>query len=389
MMGKKFSNSYLAYFLMYNFYFLSNSLFSTLISVYMLDKGYTAGQVSIVVSASFFSSMLAQPIMGLLTDTLGIKRVSLISFFLIILGDIFFMEADNLWLLAIWYSFVLMLINGVGTVMDVLATQSPYKYGKIRIWGTIGYAVGSQLAGLIYKNISPQAIYLVFIGTMLLSILGVLGMNPKRDKLTKKSEKRGHSLFSAILKNRTYLFYLFLVALYSGVGNTGHTYIPSMLEFSGLSVDWATTVVAVSVLCEAPLIFYSYLFMDKIAVKKLLYICLGMMLLQYAVYALNFGLGSKIVVTLLSKHASGMVLTMLSLRIVANLVDEKYLVTAFALLQTGRNLGTIFIQNMSGSILDRFGYGSMNFMLAAIIGLVLLLALFLKVPEKKNQNLFG
>ena len=113
------------------------------------------------------------------------------------------------------------------------------------------------------------------------------------------------------------------------------------------------------------------------------------MLLQYAVYALNFGLGSKIVVTLLSKHASGMVLTMLSLRIVANLVDEKYLVTAFALLQTGRNLGTIFIQNMSGSILDRFGYGSMNFMLAAIIGLVLLLALFLKVPEKKNQNLFG
>ena len=375
-MGKKFSNSYLAYFLMYNFYFLSNSLFSTLISVYMLDKGYTAGQVSIVVSASFFSSMLAQPIMGLLTDTLGIKRVSLISFFLIILGDIFFMEADNLWLLAIWYSFV-------------LATQSPYKYGKIRIWGTIGYAVGSQLAGLIYKNISPQAIYLVFIGTMLLSIIGVLGMNPKRDRLTKKAEKRGHSLFSAILKNRTYLFYLFLVALYSGVGNTGHTYIPSMLESSGLSVDWATTVVAVSVLCEAPLIFYSYLFMDKIAVKKLLYICLGMMLLQYAVYAVNFGLGSKIAVTLLSKHASGMVLTMLSLRIVANLVDEKYLVTAFALLQTGRNLGTIFIQNMSGSILDGFGYGSMNFMLAAIIGLVLLLALFLKVPEKENQNLFG
>ena len=35
-------------------------------------------------------------------------------------------------------------------------------------------------------------------------------MNPKRDRLTKKSEKRGHSLFSAILKNRTYLFYLFV-----------------------------------------------------------------------------------------------------------------------------------------------------------------------------------
>ena len=120
---KKFQNSYFVYFLMYNFYFLSLSLFSTLISVYMLDKGYTAGQVSIVVSASFFSSMLAQPIMGMLNDTLGIKRVSLVSFGLIILGAIFFMQADNLWLLTICYSFVLMLINGVSTVMDVLATQ--------------------------------------------------------------------------------------------------------------------------------------------------------------------------------------------------------------------------------------------------------------------------
>ena len=96
-MGKKFSNSYFAYFLMYNFYFLSLSLFSTLISVYMLDKGYTAGQVSIVVSASFFSSMLAQPIMGLLNDTLGIKRVSLVSFGLIIMGDIFFQSFSSIY----------------------------------------------------------------------------------------------------------------------------------------------------------------------------------------------------------------------------------------------------------------------------------------------------
>ena len=37
------------------------------------------------------------------------------------------------------------------------------------------------------------------------------------------------------------------MALYSGVGNTGHTYIPSMLEHSSLSVNMATTVVAISV----------------------------------------------------------------------------------------------------------------------------------------------
>lgn len=100
------------------------------------------------------------------------------------------MQANNLLLLTIWYSAVLMLINGVNPVMDVLAARSPYTYGKIRIWGTFGYAMGSQLAGLIYKFISPQAIFIVFIGMMCVSILGVLGIDPKHDQPRKRLNKR-------------------------------------------------------------------------------------------------------------------------------------------------------------------------------------------------------
>ena len=389
-MFRKFQNSYFAYFLMYNFYFLSYSLFSTLISVYMLDKGYSASQVSLVVSVSFFSSMIVQPIMGVLNDAIGIKKVTIYSFLLIIVGAIFFMQANNLLLLTIWYSAVLMLVNGVNPVMDVLAAQSPYTYGKIRIWGTFGYAMGSQLAGLIYKFISPQTIFIVFIGMMCVSILGVLGIEPKQDQPRKKTKQtKNDSYIGQIFKNKTYLFYLVIVALYSGVGNTGHTYIPSMLEHSGLSVNMATTVVAISVICESPLIFFSYLFMDKIPIKKLLYIPLGILLLQYVIYGLDLGLTSKILLTLMSKHATGMLLIMVTLKIVANVVDEKYLVTAIALVQTARNLGTILIQNIAGDIIDKSGYEMMSFFLAGVMIVVLVLAFFLKVPNKPNQKLFG
>lgn len=389
-MFRKFQDSYFAYFLMYNFYFLSYSLFSTLISVYMLDKGYSASQVSLVVSASFFSSMIVQPIMGVLNDMIGIKKVTIYSFLLIIVGAIFFMQANNLLLLTVWYSAVLMLVNGVNPVMDVLAAQSPYTYGKIRIWGTFGYAMGSQLAGLIYKFISPQAIFIVFIGMMCVSILGVLGIDPKHDQPRQKTKQtKNDSYIGQIFKNKTYLFYLLIVALYSGVGNTGHTYIPSMLEHSGLSVNMATTVVAISVICESPLIFFSYLFMDKIPIKKLLYIPLGILLLQYVIYGLDLGLTSKILLTLMSKHATGMLLIMVTLKIVANVVDEKYLVTAIALVQTARNLGTILIQNIAGDLIDQSGYEMMSFFLAGVMIAVIILVAFLKIPERKNQNLFG
>ena len=389
-MFRKFQNSYFAYFLMYNFYFLSYSLFSTLISVYMLDKGYSASQVSLVVSASFFSSMIVQPLMGILNDKIGIKKVTIYSFLLINIAAIFFMQANNLLLLTVWYSAVLMLVNGVNPVMDVLAARSPYTYGKIRIWGTFGYAMGSQLAGLIYKFISPQAIFIVFIGMMCVSILGVFGIEPKHNQGSKKAtQMKNDSSIGKIFKNKTYLFYLLIVALYSGVGNTGHTYIPSMLEHSGLSVNMATTVVAISVICESPLIFFSYLFMDKVPIKKLLYIPLGILLLQYVIYGLDLGLTSKILLTLMSKHATGMLLIMVTLKIVANIVDENYLVTAIALVQTARNLGTILIQNIAGDIIDKSGYEMMSFFLAGVMVLVLVLAFFLKVPNKSNQKLFG
>ncbi|WP_368399896.1 MFS transporter [Streptococcus anginosus] len=389
-MFRKFQNSYFAYFLMYNFYFLAYALFSTLISVYMLDKGYSASQVSLVVSASFFSSMIVQPLMGILNDKIGIKKVTIYSFLLINIAAIFFMQANNLLLLTVWYSAVLMLVNGVNPVMDVLAARSPYTYGKIRIWGTFGYAMGSQLAGLIYKFISPQAIFIVFIGMMCVSILGVFGIDPKHNQGSKKAtQMKNDSSIGKIFKNKTYLFYLLIVALYSGVGNTGHTYIPSMLEHSGLSVNMATTVVAISVICESPLIFFSYLFMDKVPIKKLLYIPLGILLLQYVIYGLDLGLTSKILLTLMSKHATGMLLIMVTLKIVANIVDENYLVTAIALVQTARNLGTILIQNIAGDIIDKSGYEMMSFFLAGVMVLVLVLAFFLKMPNKPNQKLFG
>ena len=103
-MQKKFHNSYLAHFLLFNFFFLAYSLFSTLISVYMQDLGYSNAQVSLLVSSSFFASMLAQPIFGVLSDALGIKKIFLFSFLVMMVGAVFFMKATQLWQLLVWYS---------------------------------------------------------------------------------------------------------------------------------------------------------------------------------------------------------------------------------------------------------------------------------------------
>ncbi|MBR3228490.1 MAG: MFS transporter, partial [Erysipelotrichaceae bacterium] len=77
---KGYRNSYLSYLLMYVFYFLSMSISSSLISVYLMSKGYSGTEVSLVVSGSYFSSMILQPFFGILYDRYNIKKLNLLLF---------------------------------------------------------------------------------------------------------------------------------------------------------------------------------------------------------------------------------------------------------------------------------------------------------------------
>ncbi len=106
----------------------------------------------------------------------------------VIIGGVFgFLWAPNLFWLTVFYGIVLVCLNGTAPMMEVFATQSPYAFGKIRVWGTIGYSVGVQIAGWVYHQFSPQAVYYTVLITIVLSIfcLSAVRMKDKRDSYRK------------------------------------------------------------------------------------------------------------------------------------------------------------------------------------------------------------
>ena len=165
-----------------------------------------------------------------------------------------------------------------------------------------------------------------------------------------------------LLNNRPYLFFIILIGLASGVGNIGHTYIPELLMDSGLPVQLASTVVALSVVVEAPLIFFSDRFMDHWSLRVLIALPIGILFAQYAVYALPSPVFLKVVLTLLSKHTTGMVLIMVSLRFIAQQVNGKDQVLAMAIVQGARYLGTILLQPVAAFCIEKGGYQVMSFL---------------------------
>lgn len=381
-MLKRYKNSYLSYFLMYNFYYLSWAVFSALISVYLLDKGFKASEVSLVVSTSFLTSMIFQPVIGMLSDCFYVKKVNFVLFGLAALGGLAFMFADSLIAIIIGYSFVLTLINGTTPVMEKVASSSPYQYGKIRIWGTIGYAIGSWLAGMIYQCISPSAIFVCFIITMTLCIIGLLGTETPDDLAQEKEEK---TKTSTLFHNHKYLYYLVIASVFQGITNMANTYIPAMFQNDGLPVNIVSTILSFAVICEAPLVLFSHKFMDKLSNKKLLIIAYTMI----SSYAFNVWLPLKVFVTLVTKHPSGMLFIMINLKVVNTLVPQEHQITALAFVQTLRNLSSIIFQNIAGQILDVSSYQVLFALSSIIIAIGFILVFLFKVPSGKDRKIFN
>lgn len=384
---KCYKNSYLSYFLMYNFYYLSWALFSALISVYLMDRGFKASDVSLVVSASFLTSMITQPIIGKWNDEFDIKKVNAILFVIVAIGGIVFMVSNSLFMIAVSYSVVLMMINGVNPVMEKIATASPYQYGKIRIWGTIGYALGSQFAGILYDLVAPQAIFIVFVLTMILCIIGLVGTEPDIKKEAAKENEKVKTM--TLFKNKKFVYYLAICAIFYGITNMSNTFVPSMLTDKGLDVDVTSTILSIAVFCEAPLVLFSNRFMDKIANKTLLIISISMVCLQCAVYGFNLPLIFIVLITFLAKHPSGMLYIMINLKVINTLIDENQQITALAYVATLKSLVAIIFQNVAGNILDVTTYSNLYLICFGWMLVALILVIFFKISSGNDKKLFN
>lgn len=384
---KCYKNSYLSYFLMYNFYYLSWALFSALISVYLMDRGFKASDVSLVVSASFLTSMITQPIIGKWNDEFDIKKVNAILFVIVAIGGIVFMVSNSLFMIAVSYSVVLMMINGVNPVMEKIATASPYQYGKIRIWGTIGYALGSQFAGILYDLVAPQAIFIVFVLTMILCIIGLVGTEPDIKKEAAKENEKVKTM--TLFKNKKFVYYLAIYAIFYGVTNMSNTFVPSMLTDKGLDVDVTSTILSIAVFCEAPLVLFSNRFMDKIVNKTLLIISISMVCLQCAVYGFNLPLIFILLITFLAKHPSGMLYIMINLKVINTLIDENQQITALAYVAILKNLVAIIFQNVAGNILDVTTYSNLYLICFGWMLVALILVIFFKISSGNDKKLFN
>jgi OHS family lactose permease-like MFS transporter len=272
-----------------------------------------------------------------------------------------------------------------------MATSSPYDYGKVRMWGTIGFACGTQLSGIIYDNISPDALFITLIFTMLLCILGFWGTQPRLAEAEEAVIEGNDEPVSMkdLLKNRQFLYYLVLQILFVAVTGATYSFCPAFLTSKGLDPSLASTILAVAALTELPFIIFSSKYMDKIPNKVLLLVCFALIVVQMAAYGFDLPLPVIIAITFLCKHPPVIVNIMTNMKVVNTIVDARLQITGLALVKACQSFGTIISNNVGGNIVDASGYPPMFLFLLVLIVVGTVGVMFFNVPSGNDKKLFS
>ena len=384
--SRDYRGSYLAYFLMYMFYYFGMAMFSALISVYLMGKGYNASEVSAVVSAALVMSMILQPIVGGLNDRFDRKAVNSVFLIIAAVMGILFIFSGNFIMTAITYSVGSASLGATNPVIERMATTSRHKYSAIRIWGTIGYATGSQIGGIIYSHISPESMYVFFVASMVLCVAGLLGTREDRPIEDNKSAKEPRQKLKI---TKEIVVYLVIACLFYGITNVNGIYLPSMYQSEGLSVDQTTLVLFLGTLMELPVILLSKFYMNRFSNKLLLQLSFVLLIIQFGAYSFIPVVAIQIAITILTRSVVTMAFIMINIKVIATIVDASHQMTALALVSTIKSLICIAFQTAAGLIIDNFSYRVFYIVLFASSCAALVISSLYKVADGNDKKLFS
>lgn len=385
--------SYLYYAMANGMFYFSWGMFASIISVYLATIGCSATEISLITSASSMFAIVTQPLAGFLADKFeSPQKVSIVSAVMVIISGMAFAYSKSFVFLFLFNGFTQGLLNGITALSDRMATASPYPFGTIRVWGSILYAVACQISGIVFEKLNPMFNYYIFAVGMVLMLIGFVGMHdakPKNNTATNgnKNKVSTKEMVKLLWNNSSFKMFMLIYFLFWGVSGAQGVYQPLLMTSLGGTTSMIGTTFLFSTLSELPMVLFSDKIMKRFSYKQLLIFACVMSLIRFAFYSMNPD-PAWIMYAFFFQGTTTIVFIMVAVRITMELVDEKYVNSAYGISNMlAKGVAVVIFQIVFGQIVDRFGYSMMYYLAFIVMAITLVLSLRFKMPEKRRNSL--
>lgn len=377
---------YVNYMVAYFFFYFSLGCFNSIMAIYLEGIDKSSSEVSFILSSLGVFTIFIQPMLGYFSDKLeSPRRISQYALMIaVVTGGVFVFLRMNV-LLFLFYGVTVAILMGVMPLLEKLAISSPYSYGKIRLWGSVGYAFSAQISSLIYQNFSSYVLFAVFVLTC---CVGIYGLSTLKDDAVQKGGRketvRLADLVNGLLKNYRFLLFLMLSFLFNGLSNVALMYFPQIILETGGNLSMVGTAGLLATLFEIPVLLGSDFFVKKISVKKMLILPFVIFSVRYFWYASSPS-AMLIVGVFFFQALSNLIFIIVTNQILLKIVELRFMNTALSLVAMfGKGFGIMFFQNVLGRVLENDTVLTLHFYLGALSVVGILLAILFPLKEKKK-----
>lgn len=377
--------------LIYILSFLGDSLFSPFLALYFASLNIDNFKKGILLAIIPLSSILGSFFYSLLSKkgkrNLLITRVLL--FFQIIAFSLmgFIKNYILVLILTIIFSFH---NNTYFSFQDGIAIEVTSKenkiYAKTRMFGSIGYLLGSLIGGKLIDLSSYGIVFLVAGGIYFIIELLFFFIHIEEEDKILTNEK---TTFKELFKNKELIVYLLFYILVLGSWNIEESYVSLFFKEYGLTTSMWGYFFALQVLMEIlTILLFTNMKKHKINPRILLLFSILLMLFRSLLLSINYYLYVKCTLnSLLRGIAWGCFLTS-HVENLKKIVPEKSITKAILTLQISMNIFVSLGNYLSPFIYEKLSYSILYLILflVQLVGFILILIFSIFKKKKLDQN---
>ena len=256
-------------------------------------------------SANALAALCMQPVLGFISDKIGLKKTLLFTILIILLliGPFFIyiygpLLVSNFYLGAILGGIYLGFIFNAGygvidSYINKVSIKYGFEYGRARMWGSFGWAAATYTTG-IAMNINPN---LAFVSASLAALIAIICLSMAKVEISDVEMKKANSVslkdIKHLLQNKDFLFLLFFMigvgCVYDVYDQQFGVYFVSQFESQAEGNRWFGDLGAIQTFFEAIFLFVTPVIANKLGAKRTLILAGTIMSIRIIGSSLEWG----------------------------------------------------------------------------------------------------
>ncbi len=365
--------------------------------------GISATKTGLLYSVNAFIALLMQPFFGFISDKFGLKKrlIWLLVALLLPVGPFFIyvyapLLVHNFWFGALLGGIYLGIIfnSGCGVIdsyIDKISRRYQFEYGRVRMWGSLGWAAAAWIVGKYIDSNPNLAFWLASLAIVIATICFMLTKIELTyaDVARSESLKVSHAL--ELAKNGQFwmllLFTLFVTQIYDTYDQQFAQYFSLQFPTPEEGNRWYGILASIQVCGETLFLCLMPWFVNRTGAKWALII--AGLIMSVRIVGSAVPLGPVWIGAVKMMHALEKPLILVSVfKFIAANFDHKLSSTVYLLVLFVASIATAIYSPLAGYLYDTIGFANTYLILGSVAGLFTLISIF-TLQDKREPKKTG